>query len=165
MPSQQNPDDRIALLQGTLDLLILKTLLFGACHGQGIARSIQRQSEEAFFVDHGSLYLALQRLNTLGGHATRDDYERDLSEWLGLDGPGAKALADELLERNLAAADDHDIRFTEQGRALREGILTEGAQLTRALLTGLDAHDVETTIRTLQAITTRATSTTTEEHS
>jgi transcriptional regulator len=62
MPSQNNPDDRIALLQGTLDLLILKTLLLGPCHGQGIARSIQRQSEEVFFVDHGSLYLALQRL-------------------------------------------------------------------------------------------------------
>jgi transcriptional regulator len=57
-----NPDDRLTLLQGTLDLLILKTLVFGPVHGQGIARSIQRQSEEAFFVDHGSLYLALQRL-------------------------------------------------------------------------------------------------------
>jgi PadR family transcriptional regulator PadR len=62
MPTQQNPDDRIALLQGTLDLLILKTLLLGARHGQGIARSIQRLSEEVFLVDHGSLYLALQRL-------------------------------------------------------------------------------------------------------
>jgi transcriptional regulator len=62
MTTQKNPDDRIALLQGTLDLLILKTLVLGACHGQGIARSIQRQSEEVFFVDHGSLYLALQRL-------------------------------------------------------------------------------------------------------
>ena len=62
MPTPQNTDDRIALLQGTLDLLILKTLLLGPCHGQGVARSIQRQSEEVFFVDHGSLYLALQRL-------------------------------------------------------------------------------------------------------
>lgn len=62
MPSQNNPADRVTILQGTLDLLILKTLVLGACHGQGIARSILRQSEEAFFVDHGSLYLALQRL-------------------------------------------------------------------------------------------------------
>lgn len=62
MPSQTNSDERVTLLQGTLDLLILKTLVLGACHGQGIARSILRQSEEAFFVDHGSLYLALQRL-------------------------------------------------------------------------------------------------------
>jgi transcriptional regulator len=62
MSSQDNPGDRVALLQGTLDLLILKTLLFGPHHGQGVARSIQRQSEDAFFVDHGSLYLGLQRL-------------------------------------------------------------------------------------------------------
>ena len=62
MPAQDNTGDRIALLQGTLDLLILKILLFGPHHGQGVARSIQRQSEEVFFVDHGSLYLALQRL-------------------------------------------------------------------------------------------------------
>ena len=62
MTTQKNADDRVALLQGTLDLLILKTLVLRPCHGQGVARSIQRQSEEVFFVDHGSLYLALQRL-------------------------------------------------------------------------------------------------------
>ena len=62
MATQENNDDRIALLQGTLNLLILKTLVLGPCHGQGVARLIQRQSEEAFLVDHGSLYVALQRL-------------------------------------------------------------------------------------------------------
>src|ERR1700677_825555 len=62
MTPQENPSDRIALLQGTLDLLILKTLVLGPCHGQGVARLIQRQSEEVFLVDHGSLYVALQRL-------------------------------------------------------------------------------------------------------
>ena len=62
MSTRENNDDRIALLQGTLDLLILKTLMPGPCHGQGVARSIQRQSEEVFFVEHGSLYVALQRL-------------------------------------------------------------------------------------------------------
>ncbi len=62
MATQESNDDRIALLQGTLDLLILKTLVLGPCHGQGVARLIQRQSEEVFLVDHGSLYLALQRL-------------------------------------------------------------------------------------------------------
>jgi PadR family transcriptional regulator PadR len=66
MPTRKEEKERIALLQGTLDLLILKTLLFGACHGQGIARNILRQSEEVFFVDHGSLYLALQRLEDSG---------------------------------------------------------------------------------------------------
>jgi PadR family transcriptional regulator, regulatory protein PadR len=62
MTPQENLSDRIALLQGTLDLLILKTLAPGPCHGQGVARMIQRQSEEVFLVDHGSLYVALQRL-------------------------------------------------------------------------------------------------------
>ena len=62
MPTRDENEDRIALLQGTLDLLILKTLLLSPCHGQGVARSIQRQSEEVLFVDHGSLYVALQRL-------------------------------------------------------------------------------------------------------
>jgi len=62
MTTQEINDDRIALLQGTLDLLILKTLLHGPAHGQGVARIIQRQSEDVFLVDHGSLYVALQRL-------------------------------------------------------------------------------------------------------
>lgn len=62
MTTQDPNPDRLALLQGTLDLLILRTLLLGPCHGQGVARSIQRQSEEVFAVDHGSLYIALQRL-------------------------------------------------------------------------------------------------------
>src|SRR3954465_1089503 len=62
MSTRERIDERIALLQGTLDLLILKSLLFGPCHGQGIARSIQRQSEDVFLVEHGSLYVALQRL-------------------------------------------------------------------------------------------------------
>lgn len=59
-------DDRIALLQGTLDLLILRTLLFGKEHGQGIARAIQSMSGEELLVDHGSLYPALQRLEAKG---------------------------------------------------------------------------------------------------
>ena len=58
--------DRIALLQGTLDLLILRTLLFGPQHGQGIARAIQLQSDDELLVDHGSLYPALQRLEDQG---------------------------------------------------------------------------------------------------
>jgi len=62
MTTQESKDERIALLQGTLDLLILKTLVLAPCHGQGVARLIQRQSEDVFLVDHGSLYVALQRL-------------------------------------------------------------------------------------------------------
>jgi transcriptional regulator len=58
--------NRVALLQGTLDLLILRTLVFGAQHGQGIARAIQQTSDDVLLVDHGSLYPALQRLETQG---------------------------------------------------------------------------------------------------
>jgi len=54
--------DHAAHLQGTLDLLILRTLIFGPEHGQGIARAIQRESDDVLIVDHGSLYPALQRL-------------------------------------------------------------------------------------------------------
>ena len=64
--ADQINDERIALLQGTLDLLILRTLVFGAQHGQGIARAIQDQSEQTLIVDHGSLYPALQRLEARG---------------------------------------------------------------------------------------------------
>jgi len=52
----------MAILQGTLDMLILRVLIFGPLHGHGIAGAIQTQSEETFLVDHGSLYPALQRL-------------------------------------------------------------------------------------------------------
>lgn len=62
----QDSGERTALLQGTLDLLILRTLIFGAEHGQGIARAIQQRSDDALLVDHGSLYPALQRLETRG---------------------------------------------------------------------------------------------------
>jgi len=55
-----------AHLQGTLDLLILRTLLFGPQHGQAIGRAIQRQSDNVLIVDHGSLYPALQRLEERG---------------------------------------------------------------------------------------------------
>ncbi len=112
MPTQLNSptssDDRIALLQGTLDLLILKTLVLGPQHGQGIARSIQRQSEEVFFVDHGSLYLALQRLE-----------ERDWisAEW-GVSDNNRKARF---------------YRLTERGREQLVQKTSEWERLTRAM--------------------------------
>ncbi len=59
-------EEKTALVRGTLYLLILRTLALGLRHGQRIARSIQRESEDVFFVDHGPLYLALQRLGGEG---------------------------------------------------------------------------------------------------
>jgi len=60
--STQETRERLELLQGTLDLLILRTLIFGPQHGQGIARAIQQTSEQELLVEHGALYPALQRL-------------------------------------------------------------------------------------------------------
>ncbi len=64
--STQDPKERLELLQGTLDLLILRTLIFGPQHGQGIARAIQQTSDEELLVEHGALYPALQRLEERG---------------------------------------------------------------------------------------------------
>ncbi|MGA8597716.1 MAG: PadR family transcriptional regulator [Bryobacteraceae bacterium] len=60
--STKSVRDRIELLQGTLDLLILQTLLFGSLHGHAIAKTIERNSEEVLQVEQGSLYPALHRL-------------------------------------------------------------------------------------------------------
>jgi transcriptional regulator len=61
MPASSD-SDRVALVYGTLDMLILRTLAWGPTHGHGIAKSIERMSEDALRVEHGSLYPALQRL-------------------------------------------------------------------------------------------------------
>ncbi|MGH9446407.1 MAG: PadR family transcriptional regulator [Terriglobia bacterium] len=59
-------EDRIELVYGSLDMLILRTLRRGPTHGHGIAKSIERMSEETLKVEHGSLYPALQRLQQEG---------------------------------------------------------------------------------------------------
>ena len=62
-----NPEsERVELLQGTLDLLILRTLLNGPVHGHGIAKHIERSSSDVLQVEHGSLYPALHRLERKG---------------------------------------------------------------------------------------------------
>jgi PadR family transcriptional regulator, regulatory protein PadR len=58
--------ERLELVYGTLDMLILRTLRWGPAHGHGIAKAIERMSEDTFKVEHGSLYPALQRLQQEG---------------------------------------------------------------------------------------------------
>ena len=65
MPSRTD-DERTNLLQGTLDLLILQTLILGPAHGHTIAQIIEQRSEEVLQVEHGSLYPALHRLEDRG---------------------------------------------------------------------------------------------------
>jgi transcriptional regulator len=62
----KKPTPRLELLQGTLDMLVLRALLFGPLHGHAIATHIQRTSDDMLRVDHGSLYPALYRLKKRG---------------------------------------------------------------------------------------------------
>jgi len=66
MAKREHYQNRIELLQGTLDLLILQTLLWGPQHGYGISQAIRANSCEVLQVDTGSLYPALHRLNKQG---------------------------------------------------------------------------------------------------
>ncbi len=66
MPRRGSPPLEADLLQGTLDLLILKTVAIGAAHGHTIAHAIERQSEDVLQIEHGSLYPALHRLEQQG---------------------------------------------------------------------------------------------------
>jgi transcriptional regulator len=66
MPKRGNAPMNGELLQGTLDLLILKTLAMGPAHGHTIAHAIARRSDEVLQVEHGSLYPALHRLEDRG---------------------------------------------------------------------------------------------------
>ena len=113
--TQGKHDERISLLQGTLDLMILKSLIFGPCHGQGIARSIQRQSEDVFLIDHGSLYVALQRM---------EDRKWIRAKW-GL------------------SANNRKVRFyslTAKGREQLASKTSEWRRVTRAMELILDAN-------------------------
>lgn len=66
MPSRGAPPLQGELLQGTLDLLILRTLALGPAHGHTVAYAIERGSDDVLQVEHGSLYPALHRLEDRG---------------------------------------------------------------------------------------------------
>ena len=75
--SPKSTPTRTELLQGTLDMLILRTLLFGPAHGHQIAKHIQRTSEEVLQVEHGSLYPALHRMQRKGWIAAKWETPKD----------------------------------------------------------------------------------------
>ena len=69
--------DRIDLLPGTLDMLILRTLLSGPSHGHEIAKHIQRTTDNLLQVEHGSLYPALHRLERKGCAISKWEMAKD----------------------------------------------------------------------------------------
>ncbi|HLX11089.1 MAG TPA: PadR family transcriptional regulator [Thermoanaerobaculia bacterium] len=75
--SPSSSPDRVELLQGTLDMLILRTLVFGPAHGHQVAAHIQHTSAEALQVEHGSLYPALHRLERKGWIAASWETPKD----------------------------------------------------------------------------------------
>src|SRR5579871_6214536 len=89
-------DNRIELLQGTLDMLILRTLLLGPAHGHQIAKHIQRTTDDLLQIEHGSLYPALHRLERKGWIAAkwepaREDLKREF-KYYRLTAAGRKQL-------------------------------------------------------------------------
>jgi transcriptional regulator len=100
--------ERRELLQGTLDMLILRTLLLGPAHGHEIAKHIQRTSDDVLQVEHGSLYPALHRLErrawVISKWETPKDGKREF-KYYRLTAPGKKQLlAEESKWKQLAEA-------------------------------------------------------------
>lgn len=97
MSTRAQPAPKDALLQGTLDLLVLRVLSGGPRHGHGIAIAIQSRSGETLLIDHGSLYPALQRLEQRGwikgAWGTSDNNRR--ARFYSLTTPGRKQLVTE----------------------------------------------------------------------
>ena len=87
--------DRVELLQGTLDLLVLRTLLLGPAHGHEIMKAIERSSDDVLRVEQGSLYPALHRLIKRGligfDHGTSENNRR--AKYYRLTPKGRKQLA------------------------------------------------------------------------
>ena len=88
-------EDRVELLQGTLDVLILRTLHAGPAHGHAIAKAIQRSSDDVLLVEEGSLYPALHRLLKRGwitfGEGASENNRR--AKFYRLTAKGRKQLA------------------------------------------------------------------------
>ncbi|HEU5385339.1 MAG TPA: hypothetical protein VFV73_05515 [Streptosporangiaceae bacterium] len=138
--------------------------LIGQSVGQ--AQAILTRLLDGILAESGTshqAWLGLQRLNALGGQPGREAYERDLSNWLQLDGQQAARLAGDLVAAGLAetgpagagGTGGDAIRMTDAGRKLRQDVLAKSAQVTGPVLAAVDRGDLEVTIRTLDEITRR----------
>jgi len=115
--STQESRERLDLLQGTLDLLILRTLIFGSQHGQGIARAIQQTSDEELLVEHGALYPALQRLEERGWISAKwgTSANNRKARFYSLTSAGRKQLVKETTKWNRLAAAIGRVLESEEG--------------------------------------------------
>jgi len=111
-------NQRTELLQGTLDMLILRTLQLGAAHGHEIAKHIQRTSDDVLQVEHGSLYPALHRLQQKGWLSAKWEMAKDRNrefKYYWLTAAGKKQLiAEESKWNQLAAAIAQVMRPAEE---------------------------------------------------
>ena len=113
--------NRLQLLPGTLEMLVLQTLVFGPRHGHGIATTIERTSDEMLLIDHGSLYPALQRLERAGWID---------SEW-GVSDNNRRARFYRLTRTGRKKLADETGKWEKIVRAVK-GVLTAGPEEERA---------------------------------
>ena len=102
-----NTSNRTELLQGTLDMLILRTLVFGPAHGHQIAKHIQRTTDDVLQVEHGSLYPALHRMERRGWIISKWEMAADRNrefKYYRLTSAGRKQLGREESKWKLMAA-------------------------------------------------------------
>jgi PadR family transcriptional regulator, regulatory protein PadR len=107
MQSNEQPANRIELMQGTLDMLILRTLVVGRAHGHEIAKHIQRTTDDVLQVEHGSLYPALHRLERKGWVTSKWEVPKDRKRefrYYRLTPAGKKQLAAERSKWRLLVA-------------------------------------------------------------
>ncbi|HYP04601.1 MAG TPA: PadR family transcriptional regulator [Bryobacteraceae bacterium] len=103
MSKKENSEKRLELLQGTLDMLILRTLQWGPQHGHGVGQAIRQSSAEVLQVERGSLYPALHRLEAQGfisSEWNQSEMNRR-AKYYRLTAAGKKQLADEQSKWNL----------------------------------------------------------------
>jgi PadR family transcriptional regulator PadR len=97
MAKKSSLPTRVDLLQGTLDMLILRTLQWGPQHGHGVGQAIRRSSADLLHIERGSLYPALHRLESQGfvGSEWKASEQNRRAKYYSLTALGKKALANE----------------------------------------------------------------------